>query len=653
MIKNSLTIQKFIGMVVLSLLMVGLWPADSQVAAQGKTGLVLAHYYAWFDPSSFEAGKTPFTNPSPYFSTDAGVMTRHVQQAKGAGIDGFVQSWYGPNPSQQTEPNFAQLLNIASANGFTAAVTFEPVNPFLPDNASRIAALQTLLATHAQHPAYLRVDGRPVIYFWATWALTPADWRSIRDAADPGGSAIWIAEGGNTDYLAVFDGMHMYNVAWSAAPGEVNVGIGGRIRAASATYGGYKYWSAVAMPGFDNSRLGGETTVRGRGDGSFLRNSFNGAVRSNPDIIVITSFNEWPEGSHIEPSTEFGDFYLNLTRELISTYKAGGVPASAGVAAAPTAEPAAASTNGEGEPVATVQAAPVQIAQNLPTPTPRADGLIIHIISAGDTLYGVANRYDLALDELVALNQGTIEATSLLSIGQEVIVGGIAVESPTEVAPVIVESSATEDGATPTSESDSGEALVELPTIEEPAFSLAEYPNTDVRDADGAILYEVQPGNTIIEIALIYGLTLDEIYGLNDLNENSLLAVGQEVVVAYVPTPSPSLIGGSADLPIQPETATPLPTVPTPTVIPTITPPVIPTLAPPTPTPAVISALPTVGATPSTFTTNADDSPALLEVGAQSQEGIDNRFLALFAGSIVILLVTFGLFMVYLGRKVK
>lgn len=624
-------------------------PEPEAAQAQGRTGLVLAHYYAWFDPSSFNGGKTPFTNPEPYFSTDATVMTRHVQQAKGAGIDGFVQSWYGPEPSQQTEPNFAQLLNISSANGFTAAVTFEPVNPFLPDNNARISALQTLLATHAQHPAYLRVDGRPVIYFWATWALSVDDWRAIRNAADPGYSAIWIAEGGNADYLSVFDGMHMYNVAWSATPGEVNVGIGGRTRAAANIYGGYKYWSAVAMPGFNDSLLGrgDNTIVRDRGDGAFLRNSFNGAVRSNPDLIVITSFNEWPEGSHIEPSAEFGDYYLNLTRELISTYKSGGVPASSSVQAAPVpTQPPAQTTDGGGslqESVAPTSP-PAQIAQNLPTPTPRADGKIIHQIQAGDTLFGVANRYGLTLDELLGLN--SIEATALLSIGQELVVGQVDVDEADQA----VGSAETDDEGvreSATSESNAADQNVagaDPPQGSTPTFSLNDYPNTAVRDEDGAILYAVQTGNTIIEIALIYGLTLEEIYSLNSLNETSLLSVGQEVVVGYVPTPAPELVGGSADLPIQAPTETVTPTPILPTATPTLVTPTLPPLPTATPTSAVISALPTAGPT---------DVPESVPVSQpeQASEGISRFYLTMFIVSLVIMLIAFGLLLVYLGRK--
>ncbi len=653
--KDKGKIAKLIGIIVISLIALSV-RFDSQTAeAQGRTGLVLAHYYAWFDPSSFNDGKTPFTNPSPYFSTDAGVMTRHVQQAKGVGIDGFVQSWYGPNASQQTEPNFAQLLNIASANGFTASVTFEPINPFLPDNNARIGALQTLLATHAQHPAYLRVDGRPVIFFWASWALSVDDWRAIRNAADPGNSAIWIAEGGNADYLAVFDGMYMYNLAWSATPGEVNVGIGGRTRAASNTYGGYKYWAAGAMPGFDDSRLGrgDNTIVRSRGDGAFYRNSFNGAVRSGPDMIVITSYNEWPEGSHIEPSSEFGDFYLNLTRELISTYKGGGVPQSAGVQpAAPTAVPSNESSGGESQESPTVASA-APVFQPQPTSTPRADGLIVHIVQSGDTLYGIATSYDLTLDELTGLNG--IEPTALLTIGQELITGRIDVEPETnsEAEEPEAEEPAenepdTEAEVEATEEVDvnSLEILPADSLVADPEFSLDGYPNTVVRDEDGAILYSVLSGNTIIEIALLYGLTLDEIYDLNGLNSSSLLSVGQDIIVGYVPEPSGDLVGGSADLPTVPETATPTP-APSPT--PTFAPPVVPTLPPPSPTAAVISALPTAEPTPE------PEIQPISQVVEQSESGleVEQIYLIFLIISIVILLTSVGLLLVYLGRRNK
>ena len=62
-----------------------------------------------------------------------------------------------------------------------------------------------------------------------------------------------------------------------------------------------------------------------REDGAFYRNYLAIAERhldGQWPLLLLTSFNEWHEGTEIEPSREYGDFYLLLTRELLEETKA-------------------------------------------------------------------------------------------------------------------------------------------------------------------------------------------------------------------------------------------------------------------------------------------------------------------------------------------
>jgi hypothetical protein len=322
------TIQRIaLQLTPLILVLAGLFP-PVQSNAQGER-LVLAFYYAWYDESTWQK-PLPDQPSQPYTSTDPAAMERHVAWAQQAGIDAFVQSWYGPQvENNQTEPNFAALLEIAAGRGFQAAVDFEVGSPFLHSQEDVVAALQYLLTTHATHPGYLKVNGRPVIFFWRQDLYSVETWHTIRQQVDPQRNAIWIAEGVNLDMLAPFDGNHLYSVAWDPDPASVLTRWGARVRDWSAQHGAFRYWVATTMPGYDDHVTGrANAFTRPRAAGAYYRSCWEGAVESGADWVVVTSFNEWMEGSYIEPSVNYGETYLNLTRELAAGYRSSALPAA-------------------------------------------------------------------------------------------------------------------------------------------------------------------------------------------------------------------------------------------------------------------------------------------------------------------------------------
>jgi LysM repeat protein len=410
--------------------------------AQASGPLVLAFYYAWYDLSTWTSGQLSDLPRQTYFSADPATIDRHVRQASSAGIDGFVLSWYGPNGGNQTETNLKVLLDIAGAYGFSAAADFEVGSPYFATSDDRVTALRHLLSVHGAHPAYLRVDGQPVVFFWASQLLSVDEWAAIRAQVDPDRSSIWIVEGASIDYLSVFDGLHLYNIAWSDNPAGTLANWGSQVRARADSVGAYRYWAATVMPGWDDTRIAGRTGafVRDRAGGDYYRRTWSGAVASGPDMIVITSFNEWMEGSMIEPSATYGDLYLGLTGDLAAAYKSGVVPAAAPAATpaateAPTAESVIAST---GAPETETPTSTSDLSTPASWPTARPDGTIVHIVEEGDTLSGIANRYGVTVDDLLALND--LNRTTILRIGQNII---IAVLTPTPTPTPTSEPTAT------------------------------------------------------------------------------------------------------------------------------------------------------------------------------------------------------------------
>lgn len=77
-----------------------------------------------------------------------------------------------------------------------------------------------------------------------------------------------------------------------------------------------------------------------------------------------------------------------------------------------------------------------------------------------------------------------------------------------------------------------------------PLFQLTPFP-TPTPGPDGRIIYKVQEGDTLLRIALIAGITVDDLRGLNNLTGDNIV-VGQELLLGLggpsqvSPTPGPS-----------------------------------------------------------------------------------------------------------------
>ena len=295
-------------------LAVVLFCALTGVASASPEAPVLAKYYAWFDENSWGPGKNSDQPILPYRSADRATIERQVAQAQAAGIDGFELNWWGPdNP---TDTNLKTLLDVAKKRNFKVTVDFDLNSPFITSPSEAAEALIYLRRYYAD-PAWFRIDGKPVVSFYGISKFSVDSWFAIHEASSATGT-IWIGEGDRFGYLQIFDGMHPYSVAWSGNPSAQLASYAIRTRAIPGTY-----WVATVMPGYDDTRLGRSNGFSvDRGNGNYYRSMWNGAIATRPAFIVITSWNEWPEGSQIEPSMKYGDYFMQITRDMAGVFRA-------------------------------------------------------------------------------------------------------------------------------------------------------------------------------------------------------------------------------------------------------------------------------------------------------------------------------------------
>ncbi len=131
----------------------------------------------------------------------------------------------------------------------------------------------------------------------------------------------------DTSHLSVFDGHFLYSNTWNppADLNAVNQKFAGRVAAMREATGAPKLWVATVMPGYNDVGVRPNSGfARGRDGGAYYAQSWQAAIASNPNWVVVTSFNEWPEGTYIEPSAAYGDAYLGLTAQYAAQFRGGG-----------------------------------------------------------------------------------------------------------------------------------------------------------------------------------------------------------------------------------------------------------------------------------------------------------------------------------------
>jgi hypothetical protein len=289
--------------------------ASSPASPSSASAIPLfAHYYIWFTPASWNRAKIDYPLIGRYSSADPAVIREQIQEAKSAGIDGFIVSW----KNTPTDDRILQtLMGVASQEHFKLAMIYEGLDfSRQPLPISEVAAgFKLFRDQYAPNPVWFRLNGKPVTIWSGTWDYSHADVASVTSAVRSSMLVLSTEKSmaGFQRLADVTDGDAYY---WSSVNPQTDSGYAGKMNAmGKAIHQAGKYWIAPLAPGFDARLVGGRSVVP-RNAGQTLRTEYATAVQSAPDILGLISWNEFSENTYVEPSVNYGRFYLQLVGQL-------------------------------------------------------------------------------------------------------------------------------------------------------------------------------------------------------------------------------------------------------------------------------------------------------------------------------------------------
>ncbi len=316
----------------LSLLPVPSLEAQDTSESTSEKRLVLAHYMPWyvakpksqvwgwhwtmnhFGPDQAVDGKRQIASHyypliGPYDSGDEHVLEYHLLTMKLAGIDGVIVDWYGLADFRDyaiLHRNTQRLVEQATRLDMKSVICYEDQTiPALVD-AKRVTADQKV--THAvreidwlasnwfQLDGYVQINGRPVLLSFGHAGLSNEEWTvCLKQLQSP---------------VAYFSEHFRRNSAVGGFDWPIPTqGLAATQRFAKAA----RDWPSsipVAYPRFVDiyaeAELHDSYGKVDDDDGKTFRKSLEQAFSLNSQLVQIATWNDWGEGTNIEPSREFG-----------------------------------------------------------------------------------------------------------------------------------------------------------------------------------------------------------------------------------------------------------------------------------------------------------------------------------------------------------
>eukprot|EP00794_Sanderia_malayensis_P000135 gene135-747_t len=298
-----------------------------------------------------DIGSDFYPQLGPYSSRDPEVIREHFEEISSAGIGVIVVSYYPPGMADENGKSWDDiyLILLDQAARFDIKVTFQ-IEPYKNRNEKTVRDdIVRITNMYGSHQGFYKYkyknnSNMPFIYVYDSYHTQPEDWarvlstdglNTIRGTKYDAVVIALAVEFAHTRYVTVggFDGLYTYFATNGFTFGST-----------------WKNWPELARvcqesdalfipsvgPGYvDTSiRPWNRENTRERAGGKYYKNSWKSALNISPQIISITSFNEWHEGTQIEKAVPKltgtrkysdykpfdPDYYLKLTKTHVDEF---------------------------------------------------------------------------------------------------------------------------------------------------------------------------------------------------------------------------------------------------------------------------------------------------------------------------------------------
>ncbi len=328
-------------------------------AAGNKKIFVMAHYMPWFQapPVSNSWGwhwTMNHLNPNviksngereiashfypltgPYDSQDKDILEYQVLLMKLSGIDGVLVDWYGNENYNDygiiNQSTNALFNEIAKANlSFSIVYEDQTIKNMISGGhitsnqaiAYGQSAMNYLQSNWFASNTYLKIDNRPVLLnFGPQYFTKSSDWENLFS----GLTSVPLLFTEDNILLPIGAGAFPWPPMWKSNPSGIltQSALSDYLNQFYSKSQNWSYRIGSAFPGFyDIYQEAGVSSSYGFLDsqnGSTFQFTLQQAIIGKPNIIQLVTWNDYGEGTNIEPTVEYGYTYLEAVQNFVRT----------------------------------------------------------------------------------------------------------------------------------------------------------------------------------------------------------------------------------------------------------------------------------------------------------------------------------------------